>query len=989
VRPGSVIGDNGEVLNNATVGIATVPPELVRDMLPPGLLQHTFDLTIQAPGAAIFNTPLRLTLPNVFNAPAGTKLNLLSFDHTTGRLVIDGSGTVSPDGQFVVTDPDSGITRPGWHGMTPPGGESSSPCDPTKEKTINVDPIVQTSGLVDRFYKDDRGRFTISFRNNAARPDASKDDCEGDNARATTLVVKIEVDGPAAAFLTGLESSQFELAPQQHKDITVNVKDLLGSLDDIETDILYGSNVHITGWKSSDPSTLLLNESMVVYRWLDVSDGSATDLDGSHTDGVLDFFATLADGSGGVQQSRDIELRVGAARPSFSLDSNVHFSTTGLPDRLVFDPASVGTELRTTLSIANPDGMPVGTMLLRGEGTEQLALNLNRSDLIQTLTEIASLAQSQDGHRQAESMPLSEAIPDAFAKLRALLDTPSKRQAFADRLFMKLRENLGELKKGVKISETETEEERKQRFLINFHYQSIKVPGTIAESEITAPAESEDLYNEDLYNYARAVRSMVGGPTLTAKRDFYRFKYITANYSKIVNRSELGGSRIIVDIRKLILRNFETERQFVTLFADQVLRLIGGVLSSQQQTRIQIIRTMQRLASREGFQSLIDWPDELIPFEVGRLGDSAPDISSDRPGVSVAPEPVNSIEIDRISTAPAVTALDSPGLGQPQHFVPEGALDVLKLGLHLDWTEEDAQRALAQIIAYQAGLTGPVLDNAGGLVAAVLQEPPLPGALFALFDQNGQLVLGELDFGAQPTTTGDVGKELRLVSFGEQPVQIEALKLISSGGAFTLRGIPEGTVTLARGESLRFSIHFDPENANPSMARLEILSANAIGPSTLRLTGEGVSPAADLRLSITNNNVGGQDIALGPREITKFASIINAGQQTLLISDLSIIEDGSGFAIKNLSHPISPEHPYQLAAGQTLNIDLAFDPNRIGLVRGQLQVRSNDFDTPHLLFPLVGTGMAPLASSLDFGNDYVYPFRGRDSSRRISELLNP
>jgi hypothetical protein len=122
VQPGSVIGENGQVLDNAQVGIATVPPELVRDMLPPGLLQHTFDLTIQAPGAAVFNTPLQLTLPNVFNAAPGTKLNLLSFDHTTGRLVIDGTGTVSADGQFVVTDPDSGITRPGWHGMTPPGG---------------------------------------------------------------------------------------------------------------------------------------------------------------------------------------------------------------------------------------------------------------------------------------------------------------------------------------------------------------------------------------------------------------------------------------------------------------------------------------------------------------------------------------------------------------------------------------------------------------------------------------------------------------------------------------------------------------------------------------------------------------------------------------------------------------------------------------------------------------------------------------------------
>ena len=32
------------------VGISMVPPELVRDMLPPGVLQHTFDITIQAPG---------------------------------------------------------------------------------------------------------------------------------------------------------------------------------------------------------------------------------------------------------------------------------------------------------------------------------------------------------------------------------------------------------------------------------------------------------------------------------------------------------------------------------------------------------------------------------------------------------------------------------------------------------------------------------------------------------------------------------------------------------------------------------------------------------------------------------------------------------------------------------------------------------------------------------------------------------------------------
>jgi len=123
VVPNSILGENGQPLANAQIGISTVPPELVRDMLPPGLLQHTFDITIQAPGAATFNTPLQMTFPNVFNAAPGTKLNFLSFDHTTGRLVIEGTATVSADGLSVTTDAGNGITKPGWHGLTPPGSE--------------------------------------------------------------------------------------------------------------------------------------------------------------------------------------------------------------------------------------------------------------------------------------------------------------------------------------------------------------------------------------------------------------------------------------------------------------------------------------------------------------------------------------------------------------------------------------------------------------------------------------------------------------------------------------------------------------------------------------------------------------------------------------------------------------------------------------------------------------------------------------------------
>lgn len=51
---------------------------------------------------------------------------MLSFDHTTGRLVIDGTATASADGLTVTTDPGAGVTQPGWHGMAPPGSQGSS-----------------------------------------------------------------------------------------------------------------------------------------------------------------------------------------------------------------------------------------------------------------------------------------------------------------------------------------------------------------------------------------------------------------------------------------------------------------------------------------------------------------------------------------------------------------------------------------------------------------------------------------------------------------------------------------------------------------------------------------------------------------------------------------------------------------------------------------------------------------------------------------------
>ncbi|MEM9645388.1 MAG: Ig-like domain-containing protein, partial [Planctomycetota bacterium] len=123
VPAGSLIAADGSRLNAGKVGISTVPAELVRDMLPPGILQHTFDITVQAPGISNFSTPAPLTIPNMVGALPGEQINLLSFDHTTGRLVIEGTMTVSADGLSATTDPGTGITHPGWHGGTRTGSQ--------------------------------------------------------------------------------------------------------------------------------------------------------------------------------------------------------------------------------------------------------------------------------------------------------------------------------------------------------------------------------------------------------------------------------------------------------------------------------------------------------------------------------------------------------------------------------------------------------------------------------------------------------------------------------------------------------------------------------------------------------------------------------------------------------------------------------------------------------------------------------------------------
>ncbi len=206
VQPGSLVGPDGQKLASGHVGISTVPPQLVMDMLPAGVMQHTFDITIQAPGVTTFSTPAILTFPNVFNAAPGTKLDVLSFDHTTGRLVIDGTATVSADGLTATSDPGSGVTAAGWHGLTPPGSPAKpQPCTPPPKDTQLTAPKVTLNGSSQLFTgwiggASPSGKITIT---NTGTPDKN-----------TSVEVDITLSG-IRAFETSFSQDEyhFQLAP--------------------------------------------------------------------------------------------------------------------------------------------------------------------------------------------------------------------------------------------------------------------------------------------------------------------------------------------------------------------------------------------------------------------------------------------------------------------------------------------------------------------------------------------------------------------------------------------------------------------------------------------------------------------------------------------------------------------------------------------------------------------------------------------------------
>ncbi|MCI0535798.1 MAG: choice-of-anchor D domain-containing protein, partial [Verrucomicrobiales bacterium] len=290
--------------------------------------------------------------------------------------------------------------------------------------------------------------------------------------------------------------------------------------------------------------------------------------------------------------------------------------------------------------------------------------------------------------------------------------------------------------------------------------------------------------------------------------------------------------------------------------------------------------------------------------------------------------------------------------------------EIVRMGLKLDWTFEDANRALE--LVHSASRIKPLMsgldETDGG--EFLVTEPHLE-----VLASDGSINPATLNFGNVRLGEPPATNVITLRNLGATALTIRDARLANAATTFQVQPVA-GTV-IPGGEEIGVALTFNPAVSGELADVLEISTNDRQGTYRLDLAGFGRSPAADIRVLVGMNNVGG--VAIGSAKLLPgFAMITNLGSQPLTVTAVNTSSSrGNGqFAVP----PLTPALPLTIQPGGASPFDLLFDPGDTGLQRVTIEVRSNDPDTPVYSVQVTGTGLPASGNprdTLQYGNDYV------------------
>ncbi len=230
-----------------------------------------------------------------------------------------------------------------------------------------------------------------------------------------------------------------------------------------------------------------------------------------------------------------------------------------------------------------------------------------------------------------------------------------------------------------------------------------------------------------------------------------------------------------------------------------------------------------------------------------------------------------------------------------------------------------------------------------------------------------------------------------LFNDGGQPLTIDSIELLGAPAGVTIQKLQ--AIQLPRvlpaididnpdptAATFALTLSFDPATVGNFTGSLRIVSTGASQSIiTIPITAATIAavPAASIDMHVAN--LGAFGIGSTPRIADNFATITNTGGAPLHIYLVRNQENSNEFALAGLPF-FGPANPLTIAAGQSLDFDLAWAAAKPGLQRGTFQIVTDDLANPLLTFHVVATGISDLLSQAQIANNaiaLVDPFTGQ------------
>ena len=197
----------------------------------------------------------------------------------------------------------------------------------------------------------------------------------------------------------------------------------------------------------------------------------------------------------------------------------------------------------------------------------------------------------------------------------------------------------------------------------------------------------------------------------------------------------------------------------------------------------------------------------------------------------------------------------------------------------------------------------------------------------------------------------------------------------SNLAVFSLTGLSL-PLTLAAGQRITLQVTFSPQASGHVDGIISFRNDASGTPLYWNVHGTGVAGPANGALGASPATISFGNVLVGGT-VTQPEVLTNSGAAPLNISQISV--SGSGFNVSGASLPLT------LAAGQSVNLSVAFNPQSAGTASGSLSVSSNA-SNPSLTIPLAGTSTLPgvlsaSSASMSFGTVLV------GSSQSLAETL--